>query len=274
MFHFQCVYILYVRIYSFDTENLSFTFYHLVIKKEAKLYRRIASVDVHVQFQFNPNYWSSHLALYTSMMISTETTMTHYNVMTSTSGNCNNKTYSHRIHLSDSYAGPHLTLKNLHSWSTYDRQSIDCDSKFRLLSILYTLDSVYLILTFADLHCHCGPTLPITYFDIHHSMTLQHLHRFQTQLISHVCPTHMCRNFLTPIISVSSARIAFCTSKSNDGKELQVSIVVLPNQMNLKSLCRRTIREYLYNCCATVEDISKLFSYRLNQYIQYRPEYQ
>jgi hypothetical protein len=67
----------------------------------------------------------------------------------------------------------------------------------------------------------------------------------------------MCRNFLTPIFSVSFSRMAFCTTKNNGGRELQISIIVLPNELNLK-----------------FEDITSELPYRLSQYIQYRPEYQ
>ncbi|CAF4817483.1 unnamed protein product, partial [Rotaria socialis] len=151
---------------------------------------------------------------------------------------------------------------------------IQIDNGFQLLSILYTRDSVYTILTFADNHCHCGQTLPISYFDVYQSNSLQRLHRIYTQHISHVCPWHMCRNYLTPIFSVSSSRMAFCTTKNNDGRELQVSIVVLPNELNLKSICRRLINHYLNQVNGKIEDITRELPYRLNQYIQYRPECQ
>jgi len=84
----------------------------------------------------------------------------------------------------------------------------------------------------------------------------------------------MCRNFLTPIFSVSSSRMAFCTTKNNGGRELQISIIVLPNELNLKSICRRLIIHFLNKFNGKIEDITGQLPYRLNQYIQYRPEYQ
>ncbi len=165
-------------------------------------------------------------------------------------------------------------MKNVHTWSTYKYENISIDEGFRLLSLIYTPDSVYLILSFADIRCHCGQTLPISYFDIYHANSLQRLNRIHTQLISHICPTHMCRNFLTPIFSVSSSRMAFCTTKNNGGRELQVSIIVLPNELNLKSICRRAIIHYLNEYNGKIEDITCILPYRLSQYIQYRPEYQ
>ncbi len=130
-----------------------------------------------------------------------------------------------------------------------------------------------MILTFVDNLCHCEQTLSISYFDIYHSNSLQRLHRIHTQLPSHICPWHICRNFLTPIFSHSSSRMAFCR-KNNGERELQVSIIVLPNELNLKSICRRVIIHYLNEVNGKIEDITGELPYRLSQYIQYRPEYQ
>jgi hypothetical protein len=247
-------------------------FRFLVFKKEAKLYRRIAPIDNHAQFQFHPNHWSSRLVLYTSMALPT-TMILHYNTAAIAPGG-SDKVQTYATLLSEVHTGASLSSKNLHAWSNYQQEPVHFDESFRLLALLFTLDSGHLILTFADLRCHCGPTLPISYFDIYHANTLQRLHRLHTQLIAHICPLHMCRNFLTPIVSVSSSRMAFCTSKNNGGRELQVSIIVLPNELNLKSICRRSIREYLHQWNGTVEEISRELPYRLGQYIQYRPEYQ
>lgn len=244
----------------------------LVFKKEARLYRRIAPIDSHTQFQFHPNYWSSRLVLYSSMTLPT-TMIIHYNTPTITPGG-SDKVHTHAALLPQLHAGASLISRNLHTWSNYQHEPVHFDDSFRLLALLFTLDSVYLILTFADLRCHCGPTLSISYFDIYHANTLQRLYRLHTQLIAHICPLHMCRNFLTPIVSLSSSRMAFCTSKNNGGRELQVSIIVLPNELNLKSICRRSIREYLHQWHGTVEEISRELPHRLGQYIQYRPEYQ
>ena len=245
----------------------------LVMKKEAKLYRRIYPFDAHAQFQFSPNYWSSRLVLYTCPTSLIESTIIHYNITSLTPGG-SNKIQTSTVPLGEGHGGSKLIVKNLHSWSNYQSELIPSETGFRLLSLLYTMDSTYLILTFADYRCHCGPTLPISYFDMYHSNTLQRLYRLHTQLTAHICPWHMCRNYLTPIVSTSSSRMAFCTSKYNNGKELQVSIVALPNEINLKSICRRVIREYLQQWHGTVEDIANQLPYRLFQYIQYRPEYQ
>jgi hypothetical protein len=113
-----------------------------------------------------------------------------------------------------------------------------------------------------------------SYFDIYNSTTLQRLHRIHTQLISHRCPPCMCRNFLTPIFSVCSSRMAFCTTENNDERELQVSVIVLPIELNLKSICRRLIIHYLNEVNGKIDDITNIFPYHLSQYIQYRPEYQ
>lgn len=129
-------------------------------------------------------------------------------------------------------------------------------------------------MTFADQSCHCNATIPLSYFDIYHGQTLQCLHRFETEQVLHRCPWHMCRNFLTPIFSHSSARMSFCTTKNPSAKEFQISIVVLPNEMNLKSICRRLILDYLNEFNGKIEDITGELPYRLNQYLQYRPEYQ
>jgi hypothetical protein len=249
-----------------------FKYLFLVIKKEAKLYRRILPIDIHAQFQFTPNYWSSHLALYTCTT-QNQSTLINYNITALTPGG-SNKIQTQTILLNQQYTGSYLTLKNIHTWSTYKYENILFDEGFRLLAIIYTPDSVYIILTFADIRCHCGQTLPISYFDIYNANTLQRLNRIHTQLISHICPTHMCRNFLTPIFSVSSSRMAFCTTKNNGGRELQISIVVLPNELNLKSICRRLIIHHLHELNGKIEDITGALPYRLSQYIQYRPEYQ
>lgn len=247
--------------------------YCLVIKKDAKVYRRIHSIDPHAQFQFHPNYWSSRLIFYTSQSSSNESSIIHYNTTSLTPGG-SKKIQISTVSLSESYEESTLIVKNLHSWSTNQTVLVPIDADFRLLSLLYTLDSTYLILTFADYRCHCGPTLPISYFDIYHSNTLQRLFRLHTQLTAHICPWHMCRNFLTPIVSISSSRLAFCTSKYNNGKELQVSIVALPNEMNLKSICRRILRDYLHREHSNIDDLTDQLPYRLIQYLQYRPEYQ
>ncbi|CAF1104490.1 unnamed protein product [Rotaria sp. Silwood1] len=246
--------------------------FYKIVKKEAKLYRRIVPIDTNALFQFCPNYWSSRLILYT-YSTETQTNLISYNLTTLTPGG-SNKVQTQTIPLRQQLIGSYLYSMNIHTWSIYKNQNIQVDNGFRLLSILYTPDSVYIILTFADNNCHCGQTLPISYFDIYHSNSLQRLHRIYTQLISHICPWHMCRNLLTPIFSVSSSRMAFCTTKNNGGRELQVSIVVLPNELNLKSICRRLIIHYLNELNGKIEDITNELPYRLSQYIQYRPEYQ
>jgi hypothetical protein len=251
---------------------MKYFFVFLVVKKEAKLYRRISSVDTNAQFQFCPNYWSSRLALY-AYSTETKLTVTNHNITPLTPGG-SNKNASQTIVLNQQSVGSYLYLMNIHTWSINQNQNILFDDGFRLISLIYTPDSVYLILTFVDNLCHCGQTLPISYFDIYHSNTLQRLHRIHTQLISHICPWHMCRNFLTPIFSMSSSRMAFCTTKNNGGRELQVSIVVLPNELNLKSICRRLIIHYVQEFNGKIEDITGKLPYRLSQYIQYRPEYQ
>ena len=245
----------------------------LVVKKDAKLYRRIIPIDAHAQFQFTPNYWSSRLAFYTTIS-ENQSTLINYNTTALTPGGSNKIQNQTVLHNQQQYIGSYLSLKNIHSWSTYQYEPISIDEGFRLLSIIYTPDSVYIILSFADTRCHCGQTLPISYFDIYHGISLQRLNRIHTQLISHICPMHTCRNFLTPIFSVSSARMAFCTTKNNGGRELQVSVVVLPNELNLKSICRRLIIHYLHQFNGKIEDITGALPYRLSQYIQYRPEYQ
>jgi len=226
---------------------------------------------MHTQFQFTPNYWSSHIAFYSSIT-NHSLTFVNYNITSLTPGG--SKTPSQTIVLDQQYSGTYLMLKNIHSWSTSKQEKLIFDENFRLLSIVYTPDSVYLILTFADTHCHCGQTLPISYFDIYNANTLQRLNRVYTQLISHICPIHMCRNLLTPIFSPSSSKMAFCTTKNNGGRELQIAIVVLPNELQLKSICRRLILEYLYEYNGKLDDISHLLPHRLNQYLQFRPEYQ
>lgn len=242
------------------------------MKKEAKLYRRIVPVDINALFQFCPNYWSSRLVLYNDSTES-EVNLINYNTAALTPGG-SNKVQIQTIPLRQPFMSSSLHLINVHSWSVYKNQRIEVDRGFRLLSILYTPDSVYTILTFADNLCHCGQTLSTSYFDIYHSNSLQKLHRIDTQNLSHVCPWHMCRNYLTPIFSVSSSRMAFCRTENNNGKKLQVSIVVLPNEVNLKSICRRLIIHYLNEFNGKIEDITCELPYRLSQYIQYRPEYQ
>ena len=172
----------------------------------------------------------------------------------------------------DTHSDSIYTMFNRQCLHKYEH--IPLDDNFQLLSVLYTSDGFYIILTFADTRCHCGPTLPISYFEIYNAYTLQRLNRLHQQLISHICPLHMCRNFLTPIFSVSSSRMAFCTTKNNGGRDLEVSIVVLPNELNLKAICRRLIVQYLHEINGRIEDIECQLPYRLNQYIQYRPEYQ
>ena len=171
--------------------------------------------------------------------------------------------------------GSSLSLINVHSWSTYKTENIAFDQDdFRLLTMIYTPDSVYLLLTFVDVLCHCDQTVPISYFDLYHAASLQPLRRIQTQLIPHLCPWHMCQNLLTPLFSHSSARMAFCTTKGYATKEIQVSVVVLPNEMNLKSICRRAIIDYLNEFNGKIDDITGALPYRLSQYLQHRPEYQ
>jgi hypothetical protein len=243
------------------------------VKKEATLYRRIVPIDITTQFQFSPNHWSSCLALYTN---STNTQMTIINYgMRPLVSDGPNKIRTQIVPFQPQVTGSSLSLMNVHTFSTYKSQTIlfDDDS-LRLLSLLYTPDGVYIILIFTDTICRCDQTLSISYFDIYHSTSLQRLHRINTHLMSHICPWHMCRNLLTPIFSVSSSRMAFCTTKNNNGKELEVSVVVLPNEMNLKSICRRVMIDYLHGINGKTEDISGLLSNRLNQYMQYRPEYQ
>ncbi|CAF4137977.1 unnamed protein product [Rotaria magnacalcarata] len=229
--------------------------FYKIIKKEAKLYRRIFPIDTHARFQFSPNHWSSRLALYTCIT-QHQSTLISYNIAALTPGG-SNKTQTQTIRLNEQYIGSYLTLKNVHTWSTYTYENISFDEGFRLLSIIYTPDSVYMILTFADTRCHCGQTLPISYFDMYNANTLQRLTRVHNQLMSHTCPLHMCRNFLTPVFSVCSSRMAFCTTKNNGGRELQISIIVLPNELNLKSICRRLLLRYLYQSNGKFEDIQK-----------------
>jgi hypothetical protein len=200
-------------------------------------------------------------------------TLINYNIQPLTPGG-SNKILTQTVPLRQQLIGSYLSLMNVHTWSINKTQNIICDDNFRLLSLLYTPDSVYIILVFTDNVCHCQQTLPLSYFDIYHSNSLQRLHRINTKLMSHICPWHMCRNLLTPIFSVSSSRIAFCTTKNNDGRELQVSIVVLPNEVNLKSICRRLIIHYLNDLNRKIKDITSELPYRLSQFIQYRPEYQ
>ena len=244
----------------------------VVIKKEAKLYRRIVPVDINALFQFCPNYWSSRLLLYANSN-ETQITLNNYNITPLMPGG-SNKIQIQTILLRQQLIGSYLYLMNVDGWSIYEYQTITFDNGFRLLSVLYTPDSAYIILTFADKLCHCDRTLPISYFDIHHSTSLQRLHRIYTQLTSHTCPWHMCQNSFTPTFSASSSRMAFCSTKNDSGRELQVSIVVLPNELNLKSICRRLIIHYLNKLNGKIEDIKDALPYRLNQYIQYRPEYQ
>ncbi|UJR23112.1 hypothetical protein I4U23_026133 [Adineta vaga] len=246
--------------------------FYKIVKKEAKLYRRISPIDINTQFQFCPNYWSSRLAFYTHST-GVSTTIMNYNI-TSLPLSGSNKTPIQTLPLNQSIHGSYLCSMNVHTWSMSKNQNLVIDDSFRLLSFVYTPDSVYLILTFVDNFCHCGETLPISYFDIYHGNTFQCLHRIHTQLSTHICPWHLCRNPLTSIFSMSSSRMAFCTTKNNGGRELQVSIIVLPNELNLKSICRRTIIQYLNEYHGKIEDITNELPYRLSQYIQYRPEYQ
>ncbi len=242
------------------------------MKKEARLYRRIISIDIHAQFQFCPNSWSSRLAFYTNST-RTQMTLINYNITNLTPGG-SNKTQTQTFLLHQPLIGSYLSLVNVHTWSNYKNENILFEDGFRLLSLQYTPDSVYIILIIVDNLCHCAQTFPRSYLEIYHSNTLQRLHRFNTQLMSRICPWHMCRNYFTPIFSRSSSRMAFCTTKNHDGKELQVSIVVLPNEFNLKSICRRLIIDYLNEFNGKTEDITNQLPYRLSQYIQYRPEYQ
>ena len=178
------------------------------------------------------------------------------------------------IYLSERSTEPEIRLKQLDSWSTIKHQRINLNAYFRLLSIFYTHDGSYLILTFADTNCHCDSTYPISYFDIYHSQTFQCLHRFHAQLIRHLCPLHMCQNSFTPILSISSSRLAFCTSDNSRNNDFQVSVIVLPTLLNLKFICRRWICDHLYRLNRNITDISNLVPHRLGQYLQYRPEYQ
>jgi hypothetical protein len=242
------------------------------MKKEAKLYRRIVSIDIHAQFQFCPNYWSSRLAFYTNST-RTQMTLINYNI-TNLTPSSSNKTQTQTIQLHQPLIGSYLSLINIHTWSTYANENILFENDFRLLSLQYTPDSVYLILIFVDNLCHCGQTFPESYLEIYYSNSLQRLYRIDTQLMSRACPWHICRNYFTPIFSRSSSRMAFCTTKNNNGRELQVSIVALPNDLNLKSICRRLIIDYLNEFNGKIEDITNQLPYRLSQYIQYQPEYQ
>ena len=244
----------------------------LVVKKEGKLYRRIVSIDIHAQFQFCPNHWSSRLALYTN---STDTSLTllHYHIAALDTIGAH-KVQSQTIPLDASSTGSRLCLMNTHTWSTAGHQYIHFDADFRLLSLQYTPDSVYLIFTFVDNRCHCDQTSSTSYFDLYHASTLQRLHRIDVHLIPRICSWHMCQNLLTPIFSIPSSRMAFCTTKHNAGKELQVSVVVLPNELNLKFICRRWIVHYLREFNGDLESVLRELPYRLSQYVQYRPEYQ
>ena len=211
------------------------------------------------------------MLIYTHMTYNRSTTI-NYNT-TRLTPNSSNKIQRQIIAQQRQSTGSYLTLKNIHTWSTYTYEQIFVDEGFRFLSMIYTPDGVYIVLTFADTRCHCEQTLPLSYFDVCDANTLQRLKRIHTQLISHVCSLHMCRNLLTPIFSHSANRMAFCTTKNNGGKELQISIVVLPNQLNLKSICRRLIIHYLRIFNGNIEDITRELPYRLSQYVQYRPEY-
>ncbi|CAF1167288.1 unnamed protein product [Adineta ricciae] len=246
--------------------------FYKIVKKESKLYRRIVPVDITTQFQFCPNYWSSRLAFYTYSSDTPARLMNYTISNLPQSGST--KTPIQTLPFTQPFHGSYLCLVNVHTWSISKNQSLLIEDGFRLLSLVYTPDSVYLILTFVDNLCHCGQTLPISYFDIYHGNTLQRLQRIYTQLVTHVCPWHMCRNPLTPIFSRCSSRMAFCTTKNNGGRELQVSVIVLPNDLLLKSICRRTIIHYLNKIHGKIEDITGELPDRLNQYIQYRPEFQ
>jgi hypothetical protein len=191
-------------------------------------------------------------------------TLINYNISPLTL-NGSNKIQTKTIPLSQELIGSHLYLMNVPTWSINKAQNIIYEDDFRLLSLQYTPDSVYIILIFTDNLCHCGQTLPISYFDIYNANSLQRLQRINIQLMSHICPWHMCRNLLTPIFSVSSSRMAFCTTKNNAGRELQVSVVVLPNELNLKSICRRLIIQYLNELNGKIEDITGEIPYRLSQ---------
>ena len=244
----------------------------LVVKKEAKLYRRIIPIDPFVQFQFSPNYWSSRLAFYSNSS-NAQMTLIHY-ILPTTTNSLSNKIQTETSVLDQPLIGSYLSLLNVHSWSTDHHQSIPLELNFRLVSLQYTPDSVYVILLFADKTCHCSQTLSMSYLDIYHGLSLQRVHRIDTQLMTQICPWHMCRNYFTPIFSRSSARMAYCTTRNNAGKELQVSIIVLPNELNLKSICRRLLLDYLHEFGGQIEDITRALPYRLSQYVQCRPEYQ
>lgn len=244
----------------------------LVVKKDAKLYRRIIPIDPYVEFHFCPNYWSSRLAFYSNSSTS-QMTLIQYTLPTTTHSN-SNKIQTQTTVLHQPLIGSYLSLVNIHSWSTDHYQTVPIEPNFRLVSFQYTPDSVYLILLFSDKSCHCSQTLSLSYLDIYHGNSLQHIHRIDTQLMIQICPWHMCRNYFTPIFSRSSARMAYCTTRNNAGKELQVSIIVLPNEMNLKSICRRLLIDYVHEFRGKIEDITGALPYRLSQYVQCRPEFQ
>ena len=127
-------------------------------------------------------------------------TLINYNITSLTPSN-SNKTPTQTIPLYQSFTGSYLSLINVHTWSTYQNQNILLEDGFRLLSLQYTPDSVYLILIFVDNICHCGQTFPESYLEIYHSISLQRLYRVDTQLMSRACPWHICRNYFTPIFS-------------------------------------------------------------------------
>jgi hypothetical protein len=156
-----------------------------VVKKEGKLYRRIVSIDVNAQFQFSPNHWSSRLALHTNSA-DTVLTLIHYHIAAlATVGS--HKVRTQTIPLDASSIGSRLCLMNIHSWSTGRHQHIAFDDGFRLLSLQYTPDSVYLVFTFVDNRCHCAQTSSTSYFDLHHATSLQRLHRIDIRLIPRLC---------------------------------------------------------------------------------------
>lgn len=243
------------------------------MKKESKLFRRIISVDCNSYFQFSPNFWASQVAFYTSTS-ENAMVMNLYNVsLLSTNGS--NRVPSQVHEIRSTGTGPTLSLINIHNWSTKKSEQISLDTNiFRLISLVYTPDSAYLILMFTDHLCHCNSSRAMSYLEFYHSKTLQLLHRFQNGMIHQPCPWHNCRNYLTPIFSQSSARMALASFKSMFHSDLQISVIVLPNEINLKSICRRCIIDYLSKFGGTIENFSKKLPYRLNEYLKYRPEYQ
>ncbi|CAF1139480.1 unnamed protein product [Didymodactylos carnosus] len=280
-------------------------FYH-VIKKDGKLYRRVLYTDSITKFSYHPNYWTSRLAIYGYYGNST---LGVYNFNTSPtlsgSNSANNvQNWSLKLislsNINNDNRQNYLNIIDTNSWTiletTKNKLPLNNDDQQRQLqSIIYTPDSVYLLLSFSDTQCHCQTLqiipLRIT-FEIYNSETLDYLRQINTDI--YTCPRHMCHNLLTPIFSSCSSRIALCTTKTitstRHSEQLMqtspqissttlVQIFVLPNEMNLKSICRRVIVHHINTIVNKEKDMNSIteqlyLPYRLLDYIRYRPQYQ